>query len=205
MLPVSYSDGGLSEGRRALIQWRSNPYNAKICLYHPWRPKGFDHFEIIINVLVSSFRFIWIPMFWVCYKLYIFCLFFLFRGPSLYVKIWRQGRQILAYKGGPRAVSPYNAEICLYKPWRPKDFVQFEIIIHILVSYFRIIWIPMLWVYGRYKYFTLLERDRPYRHQNLTDTYIRFWFQTYAQKTSNLMGCDIYYSTNQTPSTPRWK
>ena len=34
--------------------------------YKPWRPKSFIHFEIIINVLVSSFRFIWIPMLWVC-------------------------------------------------------------------------------------------------------------------------------------------
>ena len=26
-----------------------------ICSYKPWRPKGFMQFEIIINVLVSSF------------------------------------------------------------------------------------------------------------------------------------------------------
>ena len=28
--------------------------------YKPWKPKGFFQFKIIINVLVSSFRFIWI-------------------------------------------------------------------------------------------------------------------------------------------------
>ena len=32
----------------------------------PWKPKGIFPFEIIINVLVSSFCFIWIPMLWVC-------------------------------------------------------------------------------------------------------------------------------------------
>ena len=37
------------------------PYNAGICLYKLWTPKGFSQFEITINVLVSSFRFIWIP------------------------------------------------------------------------------------------------------------------------------------------------
>ena len=37
-------------------------------------------------------------------------------------------------------------------------FFQFEIIINVLVSCLRVIWIPMLWVYGRYKYFTLSVR-----------------------------------------------
>ena len=35
-----------------------NLYNAQIFLYKSWRPKGFFHFDIIINVLVSSFCFI---------------------------------------------------------------------------------------------------------------------------------------------------
>ena len=26
-----------------------NPYNAEIFVYKPWTPKGFNHFEIIIN------------------------------------------------------------------------------------------------------------------------------------------------------------
>ena len=38
------------------------------------------------------------------------------------------------------------------KPWRPKVFFQFEIIINVLVSSSRFIWIPMLWVYGHWKY-----------------------------------------------------
>ena len=40
-----------------------NPYNAEIVLYKLWQ--GFFQFEIIINVTVSSFRFIWISMLWV--------------------------------------------------------------------------------------------------------------------------------------------
>ena len=32
-----------------------NPFDAEIPLCKPWRPKGFFQFEIIINVLVSSF------------------------------------------------------------------------------------------------------------------------------------------------------
>ena len=33
-----------------------NPFIAEIlCLYKLWRPKGFFQFEIIINVLVSSY------------------------------------------------------------------------------------------------------------------------------------------------------
>ena len=33
-------------------------------MYKSWEPKGFFQFEIIINVLVSSFWSIWIPMLW---------------------------------------------------------------------------------------------------------------------------------------------
>ena len=62
--------------------------------------KGFFQFEIIINVLVTSFRFIWIPILWI-YGQYKY--FLSMRGPSLYVKIQRlYRRQILTYKDGPR-------------------------------------------------------------------------------------------------------
>ena len=44
------------------------------------------------------------------------------------------------------------------KPWRPRGFIQFEIIINVLVSSFWFIWIPMLWVYNHYKMFTLTAR-----------------------------------------------
>ena len=42
----------------------------------------------------------------------------------------------------------YSAEIFLYKPWRLKGFFQFEIIINVLNSFSRSIWIPMSWIYG---------------------------------------------------------
>ena len=32
-------------------------------------------------------------------------------------------------------------------------FFQFEITLNVLVSSFRFIWIPMIWVYDQYKYF----------------------------------------------------
>ena len=35
-----------------------NPYNAEIFLYKPRRPEGFSQFEIIINVLASSSRYV---------------------------------------------------------------------------------------------------------------------------------------------------
>ena len=68
-------------GRWCYIQ----PDNAEICLYKP--PKGFFQFEIIINVLVRSFRFIWIPVLWVYghYK----CCTLLARGSTLDIRIWR--------------------------------------------------------------------------------------------------------------------
>ena len=47
-------------------------------------------------------------------------------------------------------INPLGAEIFSYKPWRTEDFVQFKIIINVLVSSFWFIWIPMLWVYGHY-------------------------------------------------------
>ena len=46
-----------------------------------------------------------------------------------------------------------SAELFVYKSWRPKFFIQFEIIINVLVSSFCFILIPMLWVHDHYKYF----------------------------------------------------
>ena len=56
-----------------------------------------------------------------------------------------------------------------------KGFFQFEIIINILASYFRFIWIPMLWVYDLYKYFNSYSAGTVYRRQNLTSSDGRFW------------------------------
>ena len=65
-----------------------NPWNAKIYLYKSWKPKGCVQFKIIINVLVSSFRFIWIPMLRV-YGHYVFFFFLSVQGSTLDVRIWR--------------------------------------------------------------------------------------------------------------------
>ena len=56
----------------------------------------------------------------------------------------------------------------LFEPWRPKGFIQFEIIINVLVSSFWFIWIPMLWVYDLYKYFYSYSAGMDFRRQNLT-------------------------------------
>ena len=37
------------------IKLTLNPYNAELILHKSWRPKGFNKFKIIINVLVISF------------------------------------------------------------------------------------------------------------------------------------------------------
>ena len=52
---------------------------------------------------------------------------------------------------------------------------RFEIIINILVSVFRFIWIPMLWVYGHYKYLNSYSVGIDFRRQNLTSVDVRFW------------------------------
>ena len=39
-----------------------NHYNAEMCLNKPWRPKGLFWFQMVIEILVSSFFFIWIPL-----------------------------------------------------------------------------------------------------------------------------------------------
>ena len=48
----------ISQGLRHIQPMLVNPYNAELFLFEPWRLKGFFQFEIIMNVLVSSFRFI---------------------------------------------------------------------------------------------------------------------------------------------------
>ena len=60
--------------------------------------KGFCQFEIIVNVLVSYFRFIWIPLLLV-YDHYNFSIL-PGPGPSLDTRILRLRRLILTSKGG---------------------------------------------------------------------------------------------------------
>ena len=56
-----------------------------------------------------------------------------------------------------------------------KLFFQFEIIINVLVISFWFIWIPMLWVYGHYKYVYSYSTGIDFSRQNLTSTDVRFW------------------------------
>ena len=49
--------------------------------------------------------------------------------------------------------SPYNAGNLCINHGDQRCFFKFEIIINVLAISLRMIWIPMLWVYGNYKYF----------------------------------------------------
>ena len=49
-----------------------------------------------------------------------------------------------------------------------KGFIQFEIIINVLVSSFWFIRIPMLWVYDDYKYYNSYSAEIDFRRQILT-------------------------------------
>ena len=66
-------------------------------------------------------------------------------------------------------------ELFLYKPWRPKGFFRFEIVINVLVISFRFIWIPMLWVYYQYEYVYSYSAGIDFIRHNLTSTDVRLW------------------------------
>ena len=76
--------------------WLPNPLSAEIFLYKPWRSKGCFQYQIILNVLVRSFRFIWIRMLWV-YGHLLYILYFFVSGinirhqnlTSIDVRFWR--------------------------------------------------------------------------------------------------------------------
>ena len=52
-----------------------------------------------------------------------------------------------------------HADFFLYKPWKPKFFFQFKIVINAFVNSFWFIRIDaMLWVYGHCKYLVLIVR-----------------------------------------------
>ena len=57
--------GAFSEPHTPAVWPTPNPYSADICLHKPWMRKGFFQSKIIVNVSVSSIRFIWILMSWV--------------------------------------------------------------------------------------------------------------------------------------------
>ena len=72
-------------------------------------------------------------------------------------------------------INPWSADIFLCETIGIKGFFQFLIIINVLVSSFHFIWIPILWVYGLYKYFYSYGMGIDFRRQNLTSTDVRFW------------------------------
>ena len=69
-----------------------------------------------------------------------------------------------------QVIDPWSDELICKKTSQPN-----EIIINVLVSSFRFIWIPMLWVYGNYKYFYSYSAGIDFSRQNLTSTDVRFW------------------------------
>ena len=68
----------------------------------------------------------------------------------------------------------YLPELICKKSSQTKGFSRFEIIINVLVSSFRFIWIPMLWVYGHYQYVDSYSAESDFSRQNLTSTDVRF-------------------------------
>ena len=63
------------------------------------------------------------------------------------------------------------------KLWRRKGFIQLKIIINVLVGFFRFIWIPILWVYGNYKFVIVSagSESHVFGRQNLAYRDVRFW------------------------------
>ena len=57
-------------------------------------------------------------------------------------------------------------------------FFQFEIIINVLVSSLRLIWIPMLCVYGYYKYFNFYSAKIDFRRQHSRLYFLYFFIPT---------------------------
>ena len=75
---------------------------------------------------------------------------------------------MIVTKSSYLTINPLSTEILSYKPWRSKGFFQFENIINVLVSSVRFIWIPILWVYDRYKYAYFYSAGIDFRRHNLT-------------------------------------
>ena len=84
----------------------------------------------------------------------------------LFSLVWRLG-----------FLNPSDAEICVYTSWITKHCFQFEISTNVLVSSFRFIWIPMIWVYGSIQIFNTFSAVTVFRRQNLTSIDVSFWPQ----------------------------
>ena len=95
--------------------------------------KGFFQFETIINGLVSSFRFIWIPMLYVHYEYFIpfsSGIDFIRQDlTSVYVRIWRIQTSDPDVKDGPRNErAKWSLATAIHNlgGWKILIFAQFE-------------------------------------------------------------------------------
>ena len=76
-----------------------------------------------------------------------------------------------------------------------KGFYQFEISKNVLVSSFRFVWIPMLWVYGHCKYFYSYSARIDFRRQNRRLTSIPALLAYLSSNTLRLQYFIDFYST----------
>ena len=90
-------------------------------------------------------------------------------------------------------INLYNAEIFLYKPWRPKGYCQFGIIINVLVSCFRFIWIPMLSGLLPLEYFHSFSAGSVFIRQHLTSTDVRCWRKKTVPSLKGLIIGDVLF------------
>ena len=106
------------------------------------------------------------------------------RGPTT-LDVITYKRQIMMSKVPPPALwlCIFNYHLCL------------SIIIYVLVGTFRFIWIPMLWVYGHYKYFNSSSEGTDCIRQNLTST-DRLWRKKTVPALKGLMNYSLAQDTN---------
>ena len=155
---------------------------------------------------------LWLDPFWIIvlnHAIFLYILLLLF---CLFVRPWRVTRSVTSaiWTGVSRSVCASTPQP--FGRWRlqtltlitlnyfgktmeTEGFFQFEIITNVLVSYFRFIWIPMLWVYRHYKYFISFGAGNVFICQNLTSTDVRFW----RIKTVPALKGLIYTRGHQTP------
>ena len=74
-----------------------------------------------------------------------------------------------------------------------KGFFQFEIVIYGLVISSRLIWIPVLWVHGHYRYFNSFSAGTVFIRKTLT--------YKYSPRTEKVNG---HFSTQNRNSTCRY-
>ena len=84
-------------------------------------------------------------------------------------------------------INPYNAEVFLHKPWRPKC----KTIKNVLFSSFRFIWIQMLWVYDHLKDFNTSSTLSTDVRSWLIKTVLALKWLNYCFDIVNRFFCDV--------------